>query len=88
MGQPPAPPPTATGGATDKADPGFLTVVCSPFCDSVSAGGRNLGPSPVVHVALPPGQYRIVLKRTGGATKVISAIIVSGQVTSHRVAMD
>jgi len=87
-GQPPAPPPTATGGATDKADPGFLTVVCSPFCDSVSAGGRNLGPSPVVHVALPPGQYRVVLKRTGGATKVISAIIVSGQVTSHRVAMD
>ncbi len=81
-------PPAATGGSTGKAEPGYLTVVCSPFCDSVSAGGRNLGPSPVVHVALPPGQYRVVLKRTGGSTKVVPAVIVSGQVTSQRVSMD
>jgi eukaryotic-like serine/threonine-protein kinase len=88
----PGPLPTATATATatagGPAEPGFLTVVCNPFCDSVSAGGRDLGPSPVVHVPLPPGQYRVTLRRTGGATKVIPAIIVSGQVTSHRVAMN
>ena len=78
-------PPTPT---TEKAEPGFLTVVCSPFCDAVIAGGRNLGPSPVVHVPLAPGQYRVTLRRSGGSTKVIPAIIVSGQVTSHRVSMD
>ncbi|MBI5536111.1 MAG: serine/threonine protein kinase [Deltaproteobacteria bacterium] len=83
--------PTATATATTppgKEEPGYLTVVCSPFCDSVVAGGRNLGPSPVVHVSLPPGQYRVTLKREGGTTKVIPAIIVSGQVTSHRVSMN
>jgi len=78
------PEPTAPAGG----DPGYLTVVCTPFCDAVIASGRNLGPSPVVHVPLPPGQYRVTLRREGGTTKVIPAIIVSGQVTSHRVSMN
>ncbi len=71
-----------------KKEPGYLTVVCSPFCDNVVAGGRSLGPSPVVHVPLPPGQYRVVLRRSGGSTKVIPAVIVSGKTTSHRVSMN
>ena len=83
---PPAPP--TPPAVTDKGEPGFLTVVCSPYCDSVSAGGRGLGPSPVVHVPFPPGQYTVVLKRTGGASKAVSATIVSGRVTSHRVSME
>ena len=80
-------PPRSTA-VTAKKDPGYLTVVCSPFCDSVTAGGRNLGPSPVVHVPLPPGQYSVVLRRSGGATKVIPAVIVSGKTTAHRVSMN
>ncbi len=75
--------PPAGGG-----EPGFLTVVCTPFCDSVVASGRNLGPSPVVRVPLPPGQYSVILRRTGGATKVIPVTIVSGQVASQRVPMN
>ncbi len=81
-------PPATTTAPVAKAEPGFLTVVCNPFCDSVSAGGRNLGPSPVVNVPLPPGQYSVVLRRAGGSTKVVPAVIVSGKTTSHRVSMN
>jgi serine/threonine-protein kinase len=84
----PTPTPVTTAQPVGKADPGFLTVVCNPFCDSVTAGGRSLGPSPVVNVPLPPGQYSVVLRRTGGSTKVIPAVIVSGKTTSQRVSMN
>jgi serine/threonine-protein kinase len=83
-----APATTGKDTAPSGGEPGFLTVVCTPFCDSVSAGGRNLGPSPVMRAPLPPGQYRVVLKRNGGPPKVIPAIIVSGQSTSQRVPMN
>jgi serine/threonine-protein kinase len=61
-------------------------VVCNPFCDDVSVSGRSLGPSPVVHVSVKPGQHRVTLKK-GSASKVISVIVVSGQVTAQRVSM-
>ncbi len=67
-------------------EPGFLTVVCDPFCDSVSAGGRSLGPSPVVRAALPPGTHGVGL-RSKGVKKSISVTIVSGQTTARRVKM-
>jgi serine/threonine-protein kinase len=70
-----------------KEEPGFLTIVCTPFCDDVLDQGRSLGPSPVVRVAVAPGQHRITLKRSGQAPKVISVIVVSGQVTAQRVSM-
>lgn len=69
-----------------KEEPGFLTVVCNPFCDDVLDQGRSLGPSPVVHASAKPGQHRITLKREG-QTKVISVIVVAGQVTAQRVSM-
>ena len=91
----PTPPPsttaTAAGSAKDpakeKEEPGFLTIVCTPFCDDVSDGGRSLGPSPVVRVPVKPGQHRITLKRAGQPNKVISVIVVSGQVAAQRVSM-
>jgi serine/threonine protein kinase len=76
---------SAAPGAA-KEEPGFLTVVCNPYCDDVIDQGRSLGPSPVVHVSVKPGQHRITLKR-GSETKVISVIVVSGQVTAQRVSM-
>jgi eukaryotic-like serine/threonine-protein kinase len=85
-GAKPVPPPPTT--ATTKAEPGFLTLVCDPFCDSVSAGGRNLGPSPVVKKSLPAGNHGVTLRRSGSPTKSISVTIVSGQTTSRRVKMD
>ena len=80
-----APPPTAT---SEEGSPGFLTIYCKPACDSVSAGGRGLGASPVSNVPTPPGQHRVTCKRSGSPTKVISVIIVSGQLTSHTVIME
>lgn len=76
----PAKPPAASAG------PGFLTVVCDPACDAVVAGGRNLGPSPVVRAALPPGSHSVTL-RGGGKTTSIGVTIVSGQTTARRVKM-
>lgn len=79
-------PAAAPAAAAPKEEPGFLTVVCNPFCDDVSVSGRSLGPSPVVHVSVKPGQHRVTLKRAS-STKVISVIVVAGQVTAQRVSM-
>ncbi|MCA9633745.1 MAG: protein kinase [Myxococcales bacterium] len=73
--------------AAPKAEPGFLTVVCDPACDSVSANGRNLGPSPVVRASLPPGNYGVSLRRKGAPSKAISVTITSGKTTAQRVSM-
>jgi serine/threonine-protein kinase len=48
--------------------------------------GRSLGPSPIVQLSVKPGQHRITLKKES-MTKVISVIVVSGQVTAQRVSM-
>jgi serine/threonine-protein kinase len=64
-----------------------LTIVCNPQCDDVQDNGRSLGPSPVVHVAAKPGMHRITLRRGSDKPKVISVIVVSGQVTAQRVSM-
>lgn len=86
----PGPMPTATSKPPPaaKAEPGFLTVVCDPACDSVSAGGRSLGPSPVVRAQLAPGAYGVGLRRKGAASKSLSVTIVSGKTSAHRVKMD
>ena len=69
-----------------KEEPGFLTIVCNPYCDDVQDQGRSLGPSPIVHISVKPGQHRISLKK-GTQTKVISVIVESGQVSAQRVSM-
>jgi len=68
-------------------EPGLLTIVCSPVCDEVLDGGKSLGPSPIVQVPASPGSHRITLKRAGEKTKVVSVVIVSGEVTAQRVVM-
>jgi serine/threonine-protein kinase len=68
-------------------DPGFLTVVCNPACDSVIAGGRDLGPSPVVRASLPPGTHSVRLRKSGVEAKSVSVKIVAGQTTPLRVTM-
>lgn len=83
----PLPAATSQAPAAAKAEPGFLTVVCDPACDSVSAGGRSLGPSPVVRAQLPPGSYGVGLRRKGSPSKSISVTIVSGKTTAQRVNM-
>ncbi|MEZ4220275.1 MAG: protein kinase [Polyangiaceae bacterium] len=82
----PAPTPTPAPAATSK-EPGFLTIMCAPACDRVIAGGRNLGPSPVVRRPLPPGSHGVVLKK-GSVTKSIGVTIQSGETTARRVIME
>ena len=85
-----APAGTGQGAAGSKSgskeEPGFLTVVCNPYCDDVIDQGKSLGPSPVVRYSVAPGQHRITVKKSG-QTKVVSAIVVSGQLTTQRVSM-
>lgn len=81
-------PPAATASAVPAGggDPGFLTIVCNPFCDDVLDNGRSLGPSPIVHLSVKPGSHRVTLKK-GTMSKTVSVIVVSGQVTAQRVSM-
>ena len=83
---PSAAPTAAPSAAAASGEPGFLTIVCNPFCDDVLDNGRSLGPSPIVHLSVKPGSHRVTLKK-GDMTKVISVIVVSGQVTAQRVSM-
>jgi hypothetical protein len=83
----PAPPPAEPTPPKGGGEAGFLTVVCDPGCDAVSAGGRNLGPSPVVRASLPPGNHGVGLRK-GSIKKSLSVTIVSGQTTARRVKMD
>lgn len=82
-----APAPVEKPATPGKGEPGFLTVMCVPACDSVTAGGRSLGPSPVVRAALPPGNHGVGL-RAGSKKKSLSVTITSGQTTARRVTMD
>jgi serine/threonine-protein kinase len=78
--------PAPTASAVPASDPGFLTIVCNPFCDDVLDNGRSLGPSPIVHLSVKPGSHRVTLKK-GTMSKTVSVIVVSGQVTAQRVSM-
>ncbi len=76
----------APSKAAAKEEPGFLTIVCNPYCDDVNDQGKSLGPSPVVHLSVTPGQHRVTVRK-GHDSKVISLIVVAGQVTAQRVPM-
>jgi hypothetical protein len=84
----PVPGPTPPTPPSTKGEVGYLTVMCVPGCDSVTAGGRNLGPSPVVRAALPPGNHGVSLRAAGKKSKSLGVTIVSGQTTARRVNMD
>jgi hypothetical protein len=77
----PAPSSSATG------ERGFLTIVCNPFCDDVKDNGKSLGPSPIVRVAVPPGEHRLTMQRKGVPTKVVTVTVVAGQATAQRISM-
>ncbi len=84
--QPAATSKPSTIAASVKEEPGFLTIVCNPYCDDVVDQGQSLGPSPVVHLSVSPGSHRITLKK-GKDSKVISVVVVAGQVSAQRVSM-
>lgn len=74
------PPPAPTPGV------GHLTVACIPFCDRVIAGGKNLGPSPVIKAALPAGRVNLELRR-GAIRRALSVQIVAGETRTVRISL-
>lgn len=77
--------PTAGFPREGTEEPGFLTILCNPACNDVADQGKSLGPAPF-RVPVRPGTHRLTLK-SGASTKVISVIVVSGQVSAQRVSM-
>jgi hypothetical protein len=51
----------------------------------VRLGSRSLGETPLVRVALPPGDHRLDLRASNGRTQTITVHIESGQATRRRV---
>lgn len=75
-----APPPAPSGV-------GYLTIVCVPSCDSIRAGGKNLGASPLVRAPLPAGAVNLELRR-GQVRRYLSVRIAAGHTTARRVSME
>jgi len=74
--QPPAAP-SATAAQTD--DPGFLTFQTYPFT-RVTEGGRSLGTTPLVKVALGPGIHVLTLENSDqGIKQTYTVTIKSGE---------
>ncbi len=82
-----APKPEPKPAEIDIVADGYLSLQCVPGCNSVSADAHELGPSPIVRAALPPGTYRVLLKGNG-KTKVVEVAIASGQSSPMRVSME
>ncbi|MBI4701394.1 MAG: protein kinase [Deltaproteobacteria bacterium] len=77
----PAPPPSAAPGT------GFVTVLCTPPCDRVLDGERDLGPSPLFNLALSPGEHALRFERRGTAAKERSVHVAPGRVETVHAAM-
>jgi serine/threonine protein kinase len=82
----------ATTGPTQVAptsvDKGYLTLVTVPRCDSWSDNGTPIGTCPIVNKPLPVGAHRITLTtNVPKATKTISVIIISGQLSNPPLVM-
>jgi len=65
---------------------GFLTLLCSPVCQSVRAGPKELGPSPIVRAPLPAGRVDLLL-RSGSQSKRVSVVIQDQRTSALRVRM-
>ena len=68
-------------------EPGFLTLVCNPYCDEVLDNGLSLGPSPIVHMAVTPGRHVLSLLRRGFGSKTVAISVGPGKVSATRVSM-
>ena len=68
---------TSSTKASDES--GYLSVVCTPFCDSVRVGSKSLGPSPVFNREFPAGNYSVKLRWKSGTTKVVGVTVSPGK---------
>jgi serine/threonine-protein kinase len=78
---------TETGSAAEPPGPGYLTVICKPFCDNVRCAGTSLGASPVVKSPTPAGRHRVALTKKGSRGKSMNVDIEPGKTYTLRVDM-
>ena len=75
----------AAAPKTPAAGTGYVTIVCDPACDSVTVGGNDLGPSPVVRSAVSAGPQTVTLKAKGHKSKTLNLEVEAGKTTARRV---
>jgi serine/threonine-protein kinase len=80
--------PRASTSAARPVEPGFLTLDTSPW-SVVSVGGRVLGSTPLVRVALPPGDVVLSLSNPDTGARASYAVrIESGKAVSRRIGLE
>jgi serine/threonine-protein kinase len=80
--------PRASTSAARPTEPGFLTLDTSPW-SVVSVGGRVLGSTPLVRVALPPGDVVLSLSNPDTGARASYAVrIESGKAVSRRIGLE
>ncbi len=92
----PGPPSTAPAGTAPPVPPsakpsdaarGYLSLDTYPWTH-VSLGGRVLGQTPLVRVALPPGEHTLVLDNPDQNLRhTVVVTIVSGETTTRRLGL-
>ncbi|HWA76924.1 MAG TPA: serine/threonine-protein kinase [Polyangiaceae bacterium] len=80
--------PRASASSAGPVEPGFLTLDSSPW-SVVSVGGRVLGTTPLVRVALPPGDVVLSLSNPETGARASYALrIEPGKAVSRRVGLE
>jgi serine/threonine protein kinase len=78
----------APAGTAKPAEPGFLTLDTTPW-SVVSVGPRVLGSTPLIRVALPPGDVVLSLSNPDtGAHAIYTVHIEQGQAVSRRLGLE
>jgi serine/threonine-protein kinase len=73
--------------AAQQAGTGRLTLVTEPW-SQVSLGGKQLGTTPLVNVALPAGRHTLTLRNpNNGQQKTLVIEIAPGQTLQRRVVL-
>jgi hypothetical protein len=72
--------------ADDPKRPAFLSVACTPRCDSVTVNGKPAGPSPVVRYRVAAGRHRLEL-RSGRVTRPVTVLVDPGETKNLHISM-
>jgi eukaryotic-like serine/threonine-protein kinase len=83
------PAPTAPPPQPKDEDPGFLTILTTPW-STVSLNGKVIcKTTPCYKVSLPPGSYQVTFENTEkGLKKTHPITIKSGEITAKNIALD
>lgn len=71
--------PSASAASPTNPNEGTLVVECMPACVAITLDGKEIGPSPIAGMGLPPGKHKLFAKFAAGAPRLADATIVAGQ---------